>query len=124
MKDKQLFTLFNTSYKDFKTNFFKVAIKDSGRSSFYLDDGQPKFPFYWIKDPKKIISWAKTDMTPDELDAISQLDQLPWRTSSRKLIGLLGFDGLCTRAIGKIFNPILFEPFMTYLNFSFYFKYL
>lgn len=56
VKDKQLFTLFNTSYKDFKTNFFKVAIRDPGRTKFYFDDGQPKFPFYWTKNIKKVIS--------------------------------------------------------------------
>ncbi|KOM47838.1 hypothetical protein LR48_Vigan07g154200 [Vigna angularis] len=40
---------------------------------------------------------AKTDMTPEELDIIDQIDQLPRRTSSRKLIGLLGSDTLRAR---------------------------
>lgn len=38
VKDRKLFTLFNTSLKDFKTNFFKVSIKEVGRSSFYSDE--------------------------------------------------------------------------------------
>lgn len=56
VKGKQLFTLFNSSYKEFKTRFFKVAIKEEGRSSFYTVDGQPRFPFYWMEHPKKIVS--------------------------------------------------------------------
>lgn len=46
VKDKQLFTSFNSSYKDFKTNFFKIAIQEPDHSQFYFDDGRPKFPFY------------------------------------------------------------------------------
>lgn len=45
VKNKKLFTLFNSSYKDFKCNFFKIAKKDSSRSSYYSNDGLPKFPF-------------------------------------------------------------------------------
>ncbi|KOM27495.1 hypothetical protein LR48_Vigan431s000900 [Vigna angularis] len=36
-------------------------------------------------------------MTPEELDIVGQIDQLPRRTSSRKLIGLLGSDTLRAR---------------------------
>lgn len=55
MKDKQSFTLLNTSYKEFKTNFIKVAIKEPDQLSFYLDNGQPKFPFYWAEHPKRVF---------------------------------------------------------------------
>ncbi|KOM47166.1 hypothetical protein LR48_Vigan07g087000 [Vigna angularis] len=54
--DQQLFTLFNTSYKEFKTNFFKVSITDPGRSNFYSDNERPKFAFYWTEHPKRVIS--------------------------------------------------------------------
>ncbi|KOM37569.1 hypothetical protein LR48_Vigan03g095100 [Vigna angularis] len=97
VKDKQLFTLFNASYKDFKTNFFKVAMKDSHWSGFYTKDGRPKFPFYWTSCPKKVISWSKAEMSLDELDVVSQFDQLPQKIFSHKLIGFLGSNTLRAR---------------------------
>lgn len=54
--DQQLFILFNTSYKDFKGNFVKVVPLEAMRQSFNFPDGQPKFPFYWTDNPKRVIS--------------------------------------------------------------------
>lgn len=90
MKGKQLFTLFNSSNKNFKTEIFKVVIREKGRSIFYLEDGLPKFPFYWTEHPKKFVSRSKSSMTPEELEIVSPIDQLPRKTSSRALFGLLG----------------------------------
>ncbi|KOM42651.1 hypothetical protein LR48_Vigan05g025500 [Vigna angularis] len=47
--------------------------------------------------PKRVIAWAKFAMTPVELGAINMINQLPRKVSSRKLIGYLGLDALCTR---------------------------
>ncbi|KOM58199.1 hypothetical protein LR48_Vigan11g123300 [Vigna angularis] len=52
--------------------------------------------------PMRVISWAKSALTPDELDAVSQLDQLPQKTSSWMLIGFLGSHTLCTKVFGKL----------------------
>lgn len=38
VKDKQLFTSFNSSYKDFKSNFIKIAIREPGRAKFFSED--------------------------------------------------------------------------------------
>ncbi|KOM58075.1 hypothetical protein LR48_Vigan11g110900 [Vigna angularis] len=105
VKGKQLFTPFNSSYKEFKTRFFKVSIKEEGLSSFYLDDGQPKFPFYWTEHPKKVVSRAKSSMTPEELEIVSLIDQLPRKTSSRALIGLSGSNSLCSRVFAPYSSP-------------------
>ncbi|KOM57885.1 hypothetical protein LR48_Vigan11g091800 [Vigna angularis] len=74
--------------------FFKVSIKEEGRFSFYLDEGQPKFPFYWTEHPKKVVSRAKSSMTPEEFEIVGLIDQLPRKTSSRALIGLLDSHSL------------------------------
>lgn len=78
-----------------------MGIRDLGRPKFYFEDGRPKFPFYWTEHPKKINSWAKSEMTEDELDVVSQVDQLPHQISSRKLIDLLRTDILHSRVFGK-----------------------
>lgn len=57
-KGKWLFTLFNTSVKRFKTNYLKVVIKQTGWSKFYADNSQPKFPFCWMENPRKLTSRA------------------------------------------------------------------
>jgi len=36
---------FSQSFKHFKDNFFKVIVKEPGRSVFYNEDGCTKFPF-------------------------------------------------------------------------------
>lgn len=51
--ERQLFTLFITSYKDFKGNFVKVVILKTGSPNIYFLNSQPRFPFYWIDSPKK-----------------------------------------------------------------------
>lgn len=103
VKDKQSFTSFNSSYKDFKSNFCKIPIREPGRPKYYFDDGRPRFPFYWTENPNRVDSWAKSDMTENELDVISQIDLLPRKTSSRKLIDLLETDTLCARVFCKFF---------------------
>jgi len=36
---------FSSSFKHFKDGFFKIVVKQSGRSVFYNEDGSTKFPF-------------------------------------------------------------------------------
>ncbi|KOM34366.1 hypothetical protein LR48_Vigan02g051600 [Vigna angularis] len=86
--------LYRVSYKDFKGNFFKVVPLEAGYTSFCFPDERAKFPFYWTNNPKKVISWPKSRMTPEELDLISQLSQLPRKSSSRVLISFLNNKNL------------------------------
>ncbi|KOM45688.1 hypothetical protein LR48_Vigan06g099400 [Vigna angularis] len=90
IENRHLLTLFNSSYKDFKGHFFKVVPLETGYQSFCFPNKEAKFPFYWTKDPKKVISWPKPRMTPEDLDLINQLCQLPPNSSCGVLIGFLG----------------------------------
>ncbi|KOM34635.1 hypothetical protein LR48_Vigan02g078500 [Vigna angularis] len=94
IKNRHLLSLFNSSYKDFKGNFFKVVPLEAGYKIFCFLDGRAKFPFYWTNNPKKVISWPKSRMTPKDLDLINQLSQLPLKSSSRVLIGFLNNKNL------------------------------
>jgi len=42
---------FTQSFKHFKDSFFKVVVKEPGRSYFYNEDGSTKFPFSWTDNP-------------------------------------------------------------------------
>ncbi|KOM39772.1 hypothetical protein LR48_Vigan03g315400 [Vigna angularis] len=70
--NRHLLSLFNSSYKDFKGNFFKVVPLKDGYQSFCFPNGRAKFPFYWTNNPKK----------------------LPPKSSSRVLIGFLNNKNL------------------------------
>ncbi|KOM34851.1 hypothetical protein LR48_Vigan02g100100 [Vigna angularis] len=94
IENRHLLTLFNSSYKGFKWHFFKVVPLETGYQSFCFPNKEDKFPFYWTKDPKKVISWPKPRMTPEDLDLINQLCQLPPKSSCRALIGFLGNKNL------------------------------
>ncbi|KOM47816.1 hypothetical protein LR48_Vigan07g152000 [Vigna angularis] len=92
--NRHLLNLFNSSYKDFKNHFFKVVPTETGQQSFYFPTGEAKFPFYWTRDPRKVLSWPKPQMAPEDLDLINQLCQLPPKSSCRALIGFLGNKNL------------------------------
>ncbi|KOM35252.1 hypothetical protein LR48_Vigan02g140200 [Vigna angularis] len=92
--NRHLLSFFNSSYKDFKGNFFKVVPLEAGYKSFCFPDGRAKFPFYWTNNSKKVISWPKSRMTPEDLDLINQLSQLPPKSSSRVLIDFLNNKNL------------------------------
>jgi len=53
---------FTQSFKHFKDGFFKVVVKEAGRSYFYNDDRSIKFPFSWTDNP-----WRYKDMKIERL---------------------------------------------------------
>jgi len=76
------------SFKRFKTGFFKVVIRSAGAEYFYFDNGEPKFPFFWTKNPTPYRIWPRTSLTQEDLYVLSYLDQLPKKLSSKKIIGV------------------------------------
>ncbi|KOM57202.1 hypothetical protein LR48_Vigan11g023400 [Vigna angularis] len=102
VENKHLLTLYNSSYKDFKNHFFKVVPTEIGHQSFCFPTGEAKFPFYWTPDPRKVLSWPKPQMAPEDLDLINQLCQLPPKSSCRALIGFLGNTNLSSNVFSKL----------------------
>jgi len=96
-----LFAPYTTSYKNFKTSFFKVVIGEGGRQ-FFFDGETPKFAFYWTKDPTRFNVWPRSLMTDDDLEVLSVLDQLPRKIPTRSLVcaylstdRCVDVDGMC-----------------------------
>ncbi|QCD79543.1 hypothetical protein DEO72_LG1g3185 [Vigna unguiculata] len=83
---------FTQSFKHFKDDFFKVVVKEPGRSYFYTDDGNTKFPFNWTDNP-----WRYKDMKREEL---SMADEEVVDT-------LLKFnDKMATKGLVSVYNSI------------------
>ena len=55
---------FSQSFKHFKDGYFKVVVKEDGRSHFLNADRSTKFPFSWTGSPSRY-----KDMGTDELSA-------------------------------------------------------
>ena len=53
---KKMFELFTSNFKQFKDHFFK-ALAFEHEFPFFLDErGCAKFPLYWNKFPKRVLS--------------------------------------------------------------------
>jgi len=58
------FDVFSQSFKHFKDGYFKVVVKEEGKSHFLNEDRSTKFPFSWTGTPSRY-----KDMGTDELSA-------------------------------------------------------
>ncbi|QCE11731.1 hypothetical protein DEO72_LG10g2967 [Vigna unguiculata] len=83
---------FSQSFKHFKDGYFKVVVKEGGKSHFLNVDGSTKFPFSWTNNPSRY-----KDMGVEELSA-----------SDREVVGvLLKFvDKLPTKGLVRVYNSV------------------
>ncbi|KOM28313.1 hypothetical protein LR48_Vigan521s000100 [Vigna angularis] len=86
VKDRTLFRPFSDSYKSFKDQFFKVIINAAGRHEFHDAAGNPLFPFYWTRGPRKIKENSVGVLSPTDLEVVRTINALPRRLSARKLV--------------------------------------
>ena len=83
---------FTQSFKHFKDGFFKVVVKEGGRSHFLNAYGSSKFPFSLTGNP-----WRYKDMSTDELSAADR----------EVLEVLMKFtDKLPTKGLVRVYNSI------------------
>ncbi|QCD96232.1 hypothetical protein DEO72_LG6g934 [Vigna unguiculata] len=72
---------FTQSFKHFKDGFFKVVVKEVGRSHFYTNDGGTKFPFFWIDNPWRYKGMAREELlvaNREVVDAVMRFsDKMP-----------------------------------------------
>ncbi|QCD89124.1 hypothetical protein DEO72_LG4g62 [Vigna unguiculata] len=83
---------FTQSFKHFKDGFFKVVVKEGGRSHFLNVDGSTKFSFSWTSNP-----WRCEDMNTDELSA-----------ADREVVEVLMkfTDRLPTKGLVRVYNSV------------------
>nr|KYP57883.1 hypothetical protein KK1_004165 [Cajanus cajan] len=78
-RDGGLFTLYSQSYKNFKQEFFRVALVDVDPledEAFYFG-GLSKFPFYWCPKPSRFHGVGQLKLTTSEAATIESLAALP-----------------------------------------------
>ncbi|QCD87419.1 hypothetical protein DEO72_LG3g1955 [Vigna unguiculata] len=83
---------FTQSFKHFKDEFFRVVVKEGGRSYFLNAYGSTKFPFSWTGNP-----WQYKDMSTNELSA-----------ADKEVVELLMkfTDKLPTKGLIRIYNSL------------------
>nr|KYP45288.1 hypothetical protein KK1_033163 [Cajanus cajan] len=78
-RDGGLFTLYSQSYKNFKQEFFRVALVnvDPLEDGAFYFGGLPRFPFYWCPRPSRFHGVGQVKLTASEAAAIENLAALP-----------------------------------------------
>ena len=86
------FDAFSQSFKHFKDGYFKVVVKEEGRSHFLNADGSTKFPFSWTGTPSRY-----KDMGTDELSA-----------GDKEVVEILMkfIDKLPTKGLVRVYNSV------------------
>nr|KYP31421.1 hypothetical protein KK1_048277 [Cajanus cajan] len=110
-KDRGLFTLYSQSYKNYKQEFFRVAlvgVDPSEDSAFYFG-GLPKFPLYWCPVPSGFNGEDPSQLTASEVAAIENLKALP-RPMDVKLV--LSLESSLHRERGLESEYLLFLCFV------------
>jgi len=83
---------FSQSFKHFKDGYFKVVVKEGGKSHFLNADGSTKFPFSWTNNPSRY-----KDMGVEELSA-----------GDKEVVGMLlkFVDKLPTKGLVRVYNSV------------------
>lgn len=78
--------LYKSSYKFFKSDFFKVRLTEGNESFFFDSAGIPKFPFYWQPHPSKFSSFDIGCTTAQERADVELLSLYPQSLPCGKLL--------------------------------------
>nr|KYP43970.1 hypothetical protein KK1_034554 [Cajanus cajan] len=89
-KDGGLFTLYSQSYKNYRQEFFRVALVgvDPLQDEVFHFGGLPKFPFYWCPDPSGFHGVDPSQMTVSEAAAVEDLKALPRPLDCKLILSL------------------------------------
>ncbi|QCE06994.1 hypothetical protein DEO72_LG9g2009 [Vigna unguiculata] len=72
---------FSQSFKHFKDGYFKVVVKEGGKSHFLNADGSTKFPFSWTNNPSRYKDMGVEELSASDKEVVGMLlkfvDKLP-----------------------------------------------
>jgi len=77
---------FTQSFKHFKDRFFKVVIKQDGRSHFYTADCNTKFPFFWTGNPWRYKVISREDLSVAEKEVVDTLMRFSNKMPTKGLV--------------------------------------
>ncbi|WVZ15328.1 hypothetical protein V8G54_012894 [Vigna mungo] len=108
VNNRTLVKPFAESFKNFKTRYFKVIIKESGKSEFFDATSGPRFPFYWTEDPPKIKAFGLGLLNADERDVVRAINDLPRRLSACGFVDALKYEDYDQIAFGMLMSGLCF----------------
>ncbi|QCD86992.1 hypothetical protein DEO72_LG3g1523 [Vigna unguiculata] len=77
---------FSQSFKHFKDNFFKVVVKEPGRSYFYNEDGSTKFPFWLTDNPRRFKGMKKGELSTVDREVVEILGRFSNKLPTKGLV--------------------------------------
>ena len=93
---------FSQSFKHFKDGYFKVVVKEEGRSYFLNVDGSTKFPFSWIGTPFRYKDMGTNELLVEDKEVVEVLmkfsDKLPTKGLVRvynSIHPIIDIEGIC-----------------------------
>ncbi|XP_029125915.1 uncharacterized protein LOC114915392 [Cajanus cajan] len=118
-RDGGLFTPYSQSYKNFKQEFFRVALVgvDPLEDEVFYFGGLPRFPFYWCPKPSRFHGLGDLKVTAAETAAIKNLAALP-RPLDCKLVLSLANSPFRERGLESIMGRNLWRQLKHRYNVS------
>ncbi|KOM38254.1 hypothetical protein LR48_Vigan03g163600 [Vigna angularis] len=107
VRERTLFRPFSDSFKNFKHHYFKIIIDAAGHHEFHDGEGNPLFPFYWRREPRKIKAFPVGALSPSDLEAVRTINALPRRISARHLVECLSLEDCGQKAFELMTTPAL-----------------
>jgi len=93
---------FSQSFKHFKDNYFKVMVREEGRSYFLNVDGSTKFPFSWTGTPSRYKHMGTDELSAVDKEVVEVLmkfsDKLPTKGLVRvynSVHPIIDIEGIC-----------------------------
>jgi len=94
--------VFSKSFKHFKDGYFKVMVKEEGRSHFFNADGSTKFPFSWTGSPSRYKDMGIDELSTVDKEVVEVLmkftDKLPTKGLVRvynSVHPIIDIEGIC-----------------------------
>jgi len=93
---------FSQSFKHFKDEYFKVLVKEEGKSHFLNADGSTKFPFSWTGTPSRYKDMGTDKLSAEDNEVVETLmeftDKLPTKGLVRvynSVHPIIDIKGIC-----------------------------
>jgi len=93
---------FSQSFKHFKDGYFKVVVKEGGKSHILNADGSTKFPFSWTNNPSRYKDMGVEELSVGDKEVVGMLlkfvDKLPTKGLVRvyNLVHpIIDIEGIC-----------------------------
>jgi len=93
---------FSQSFKHFKDGYFKVVVKEEGKSHFLNVDESTKFPFSWTRTPSRYKDMGTDELSAGDNEVVETLMKFTNKLPTKGLIRvynsvhpIIDIEGIC-----------------------------